>query len=175
MGINPAYQDQSVHDHLNAVYYLQDEFRLPHRHARPRYIEDRSITIVTPREARRIKEIVRERAIASDGMRAINFMAAWDPWVTHLKAQDVHETFPQFGQIMDDFYALLAMTESRRLIDGSPEYRMDPVAYAAELGSIQAKLREWETEVAAELTKKFLLNHRADYLIEQGQMPAYLG
>lgn len=171
--VNPAHQDQSVHDHLNAVYYLQDELRLPHRHARPRYINDRSITIVGPQQAQRIKEIVRERAIASDGMRAINFMATWDPWVAHLKKQDALQRDPHFDQIMTDFQQVLEETEARRLVEGSVENRMDPISYAALLGDKQARLHEWETEVAADHTKKFLFNHRADYLADLGQLPAY--
>ena len=173
IGVNPANQDHSVHDHLNAVYYLQDELHLPHRHARPVYINNRGITIVGPCEARRIGEIVRERATENDGQRAIQYMATWDPWVAHLKQQDALERFPQFKQVTDNFQKKLAKMEERREIAGSAVHQMDPIEYAAKLGDINARYHEWIIEVAADLTKKFLINHRADYLAEMGNLPVY--
>ncbi|EGF32762.1 hypothetical protein IMCC9480_1988 [Oxalobacteraceae bacterium IMCC9480] len=169
-------QSQDVHDHHNAVYYLQDELNLPTRHDQPIYIGARLVGIMTEARARAIGEKVKARAAENDGEHAFNFMATWEPWKTHLQnrdEQDQSPEFQQFTQVMNHFEKLLERTARNRDVVGSITNRLNPVEYDAELGTIMAGRNQSVTDACVHLSRKFLLNYRANYLHERDLLPDY--
>jgi hypothetical protein len=167
---------QDVHDHHNAVYYLQDELSLPTRHDEPIYIGARLVGIMTEARARAIGEKVRARAAENDGEHAFKFMATWGPWTKHLQHQDKHNhspEFQQFAQALDHFQELLEETTANRDIPGSVTNQLSKVEYEADLGTIMASKNEAEVHVAVHLSQQFLFDYRTNFLHDRGLLPDY--
>ena len=169
---NAASESQNVHAQLEAIYFLQDSLHLPHRQARPIYY-GQDLSFMTERIARRIGDKVRHAATENDGERVIQFMSTWEPWVLHLQRNDKHR--PDFEMLTTNYHNLLEAMARDRENPASPLHSsvMDPVTYQAEIGTVNCKRSENMSDYVGQLTRTFLVNHRADYLAEHGALPAY--
>ncbi len=165
-----AAESQNLRAHLDAIYFLQDELHLPHRQATPIYS---GMSFMTDRIARRIGDKVRNAATEKDGERVIEFMSTWTPWVLHLQNHEEHRA--DFEKITQNYHSNLEHMVEDREDPNSPVHSsvMDQVTFDAEIASICNSRNRWMSDYVGQLTRTFLINHRADYLAEHGVLPAY--
>ena len=167
---NVAADSQNVHAQLDAIYRLQDVLHLPHRQTTPNYS---NLSFVSERVARQIGERVHQAATVEDGERVIEFMSTWGPWVRYLQNHDSHRT--DFAQISQNYNDILEQMAADRDNPNSPLHHsvMDQVTYSAEIGTVGMNRDIWMADYVGQLTRTFLINHRADYLAEEGALPNY--
>lgn len=164
----PGIHQQGVHDHLDAEFFLQDQLHLPHRVGQPQH---RNVGFMTREIANGIGAKVRQAATANDGENVIQFMSTWNPWVQHLRRQPQHRA--DFERMTQNFHDALERLERDRNNPASPVNAMDEHEYGNAMGAIGRNREAWESDYVGQLSRTFLMNHRADYLANQGLLPRY--
>ncbi|EGF30194.1 hypothetical protein IMCC9480_1924 [Oxalobacteraceae bacterium IMCC9480] len=114
---------------------------------------------------------VRQAATANDGENVIQFMSTWNPWVQHLRRQPQHRA--DFERMTQNFHDALERLERDRNNPASPVNAMDEHEYGNAMGAIGRNREAWESDYVGQLSRTFLMNHRADYLANQGLLPRY--
>jgi hypothetical protein len=159
---------QSVHDYFHAEYFLQERLGLPTRHQAPIYGYTGNISrAVATTIGNRVEAAIREK----DGVKLIERMSTWEPWANYIQNKDPHDR--DFAHLTENFHQQLADFSENRLNPNTDEFGLsenDALEAMMKIGQQQAA----ETrELIGQKAKEFLLNHRADYLIERGQTPAF--
>ncbi len=168
--LDGAEANQSSHDVLNAIYYLQDELHLPTRQQEP-LIPRAEHSIVSERIARDvIGPYVKQRAIEKDGQNVSRFLSTWRPWVTHL---DKHE--PLSKAMTESFQRLMAETEEKQAARVALNIGMTEQEYVEHLNWKAVVHSSTKAELANGLAKELLFNWRAEFLALQGRLPPYFG
>lgn len=161
---------QNVHAQLDAMVRLQDVLHLPHRQTTPIYS---NLSFVNQRTAQQLGERVHQAATADDGERVMAFMSTWTPWVRYLQNHEAHRE--DFEQITGPYHSNLEQMITDREDPNSPLHPsvMDQVSFDAEIATIGRNRELCMSEYVGQLTRTFLVNHRAEYLAEQGPLPRY--
>lgn len=161
-------QDQNVHSYLDAEYYLQDELGLPTRHDAPVYPDQ---CLINRGIARQIGTEVRALTAMDDGDRVMQFMSTWGPWKEYLKKSPAHAE--KFEKMMENYHALLEDAATQRAVPDSTIGRYTDKEYMDYANLILSRHEDWNAQLAGQISREFLLNHRAELLINTGAMPKY--
>jgi hypothetical protein len=161
-------QNQNVHSYLDAEYYLQDELGLPTKHDTPVYPDQ---CLINRGIAREIGNEVRALTAADDGDHVMQFMSNWGPWKEHLKNAPQHAE--KFEEMMKNYHALLEDATTQRENPESTIGQYTDKEYMDYANLILSRLEDWNAQLVGQLSREFLLNNRADLLINSGAMPKY--
>lgn len=160
---------QNVHEFLDAEYFLQNEFDLPVKHDALQFPGQ---GLMNPERAQRIGERIKTLAAKNDFEKVREFMSTWEPWVDYMKSLPKHkESYEKYLEIYQD---ILEELQSDYEKPGSATNALCEKDYQEKLDATVAKRRTWEKEVTAELTRTFITNVRADYLMDYRGIPECL-
>lgn len=154
-------QHETVQDVLIAEYLLQDELGLPVNHARPDFM---GVGNMTPEIANAIKDAVIRRLLSKDGVYVIDFLSEWQPWSKYVES--LPENALDF-EILHETYA----SSLQKILD-KPHIPEAVKIQAAE--DYMDRHRDWKRQLVGQKSREYLVNYRADYLIEMGQVPGPL-
>ena len=168
--LDGAEADQSSHDVMNAIYYLQDDLHLPTRLQEP-IIPHAQHSIVNERLAVEfIGPYVKRRAAEKGGENVFRFISTWRPWVTYM---DKHE--PLSKKMTESFQHLMAKTEEKQAARVALNVGMGEQEYIEHLNWKAAVHTSTKAELANGLAKELLFNWRAEELALNGRLPPYFG
>lgn len=154
-------QNETVEDVLIAEYLLQGELGLPVNHVRPINMTTGNIT---PEKANQIKEAVLAKLLQKDGLHVIDFLSEWEPWAKYVEGLEKNR--PDFECLQEAFADNL-----QKILD-TPE-----IPEALQIESAENYMdqhRVWKRELVGQKSREFLVNYRADYLLDCGSMPFLL-
>jgi hypothetical protein len=154
-------QHETIEDVLIAEYLLQDQLGLPVNHVRPINMGTGNITT---EKANQIKEAVLAKLLQKDGVHVIDFLSEWEPWVKHVEGLEKNQ--PDF-EYLHSIYA-----ENMEQALENPAF---PEAVKIEIaGDYMDRHRAWKRELVGQKSREFLVNYRADCLLDSGSMPFLL-
>ena len=159
---------QNVHDYLDAEYGLQDSLGLPTRHPHPTYGHQGFISDAVLRD---IEAEVKSALSENNGAKVMDFMSTWEPWRDYVVG--LPENVRDYERMTETFHARLERLEDAREIKGSPIAALTQPQYEEEMNDAAGRLKDWTSQLVGQHTFAFLVNHRADFLIEGEAMPAY--
>ena len=164
----PGGDAQSVHAYLDAEFYLQDELNLPTRHSRPEYA---NVSIVDAAVAREIGNAVKAKITQKEGCKVRDFLSAWAPWQEYLFALPKNQR--DYEKMSQNFEIRLEKLEEAREIPDSPEAACNERDYLLDVEAIAAARADWIIQLTGQKTFEFWATHRAELLIDGGNMPRY--
>lgn len=156
-----VHQHETVEDVLTAEYLLQDELGLPVNHARPGFM---GVGNMTPAIADEIKEAVLKRLLSKDGVYVIDFLSDWQPWSKYV--ENLPKNQPDFEELHEIFTDYLEKNLDKPYI---PEGTKIEIA-----NECMDRHRDWKRDLVGQKSREYLVNYRADYLIEMGHLPGPL-
>ncbi len=162
-------QMQSVHDLLDVEYLLQERLGLPTNHPRPTFGQ---VGTIRPQDAELIGDRVEASLIEKDGVRVIDYLSQWEPWVRHLA--DDPRFKPKYDKLTDTFHKSLEELETLRETPGTGYYDAPESTYLDSVNDQLDALRRWRTELTGQIARELLLNHRADFHCQNNQVPLAL-
>jgi hypothetical protein len=159
--------EQNVHDYLDAEYFLQGRLGLPTCHRNP-YFEN--IGNINLRVANEIGDRIETKLSENDGVGVIDYLSCWEPWSSLVLSE------AQNAKDLD----LISLTANTRLThveqnreNPRSELHTNDGEYLNKVNQIALQKKEITREYVGQKAREFLINQRANFLIEAGRMPDY--
>lgn len=159
---------QNVHDYLDAEFGLQETLGLPTSHPHPTFGHQGFINEVVLRD---IEAEVKVALSENNGARVMDFMSTWEPWKNHVV--NLPEHVREYETMTATFHRRLEALETQRETPGSAIAALTQPQYEEQMNDVAGRLNDWTGQLVGQHTFAFLVNHRADFLIEGDAMPAY--
>lgn len=159
--------EQNVHDYLDAEYFLQERLGLPTCHINPHF---ENIGNINQRVATEIGDRIETKLCEKDGVAVIDYLSCWEPWTSHVLGQ---------AQNTKDLELILLTANSRlTLVEQNREnprsdLHMNEGEYINKVNQIALQKKAMTREYVGQKAREFLINQRANFLIEAGRMPEY--
>jgi hypothetical protein len=164
----PGGHAQNVHDYVDAEFGLQETLGLPTRHPRPVYGRQGFITAEVLQD---IEAEVKQKLSENNGAKVMEFMSTWEPWRKHVI--NLAENNEDYKKMTAIYHTRLEKLEAARERQGSPIAALTQPQYEEEMNAAAERLNDWTNQLVGQHTFAFLVNHRADFLIEGETMPRY--
>jgi len=160
-------QHENVQSNLDAEYYLQEKLGLPTRHNRPNYYM--GLGVMSEEMAEEIGCDVEESMAANDGDEVMSYMSKWGPWQEYLRKLPEHKD--AFALLTSNYHEELEQAEVDRDQPESMTGKYSSQEYIDYCNSVLSSREEWDCQLVGQLTRQFLLNNRAEILLDSGVMP----